>query len=56
MEFMKTLKPKDFIALVLLCILAILRLNNIVILGDQFFALIVGYYFAHRIDGIDKGV
>jgi len=56
MQLVKSLKPKDIIAIIIICIAAILMLLG---RGESFsnvIALIVGYYFAHRLDGIDKGV
>ncbi len=53
---MSHFKPKDFIAL--LTVIAILVL--VAVKGnhgfDAILAMIIGYYFAHRVDKIDPGI
>ena len=52
---MKNLKPKDVIALVVLIGVFALKLMGRDGQLDTVGALILGYYFAHRRDGNDKG-
>lgn len=50
------LRPKDVVAVfVVVGILGLIALKANHSL-DSILALIVGYYFAHRNDGVDKGV
>lgn len=49
-------RPKDIIAIVSLIIGAALKLKGVDSQVDLAMALILGYYFAHRLDGIDKGI
>lgn len=52
---MPSFRPKDFIAIVLLTIFIGLKIAGFDGTVDGGFLLIVGYYFAHRQDGIDNG-
>ena len=47
--------PKDLVAAILIVGILVLKLKNIDGQMDALLALIVGYYFAHRHDGTDKG-
>ena len=53
---MPKLKPKDLIAAIILVGVIILKYNGFDGKLDAILTLIVGYYFAHRVDGIDKGI
>ena len=53
---MKNIRPKDLIALVILIGVGILKYKGFDGKLDAILTLIVGYYFGHRVDGIDKGV
>ena len=50
------LKPKDFLALITILAVVILKLKGFNGVLDSVFALIVGYYFAHRVNKSDTGV
>ncbi len=50
------LKPKDLVAVVALIVIVVLKLNGFDGALDSLIALIVGYYFGHRQNGIDTGV
>ena len=49
-------QPKDIIAVIILTGIGILKVKGIDGQLDIAGALIIGYYFGHRLDGIDKGV
>lgn len=49
-------QPKDFIAIISLITMLILKFRGADGQVDIAIALILGYYFAHRADGIDKGL
>ena len=53
---MPTPKPKDIIAAATILTFAALKLAGLNGTVDGAFLLIVGYYFAHRKDGDDKGI
>ena len=53
---MQKLQPKDIVAILTLVVIGILKLKGLDGQVDMFGALILGYYFAHRKDGTDKGV
>lgn len=48
-------KPKDFIAALTLVLFTVLKIRGMDGSVDVAVALILGYYFAHRKDGIDNG-
>ena len=52
---MANFKPKDLVALVVLIGIGVLKIKGMNGQLDAIAALIIGYYFAHRQDGIDKG-
>jgi len=52
---MQNFKPKDLVALIVLVGIGLLKWQHIDGQLDIAAALILGYYFAHRKDGIDKG-
>ena len=52
---MKYFRPKDFVALVTLVGIGLLKLKGMNGQLDLMAALILGYYFAHRKDGTDNG-
>lgn len=53
---MPQVKPKDIIALVTLVGIGVLKFQGMDGQLDIAGALILGYYFAHRQNGSDKGV
>lgn len=53
---MPKFKPKDLVAIVTLVGIGVLKFNGIDGQLDIVGALILGYYFAHRQNGSDKGV
>lgn len=53
---MPNFKPKDIIAFITLVGIGFLKLNGVDGQLDIAAALILGYYFAHRKNGDDKGV
>ena len=53
---MKNLKPKDIIALAALAFIFLFKFLGFDGTLDTFIALILGYYFAHRATGMDRGV
>ena len=55
-KLMINFQPKDIIALVALVGIGLLKIKGVDGQLDISAALIIGYYFAHRIDGTDKGV
>ncbi len=48
--------PKDFVAALVVIFILIFKLKGFDGELDAMMALIIGYYFAHRKDGDDKGV
>lgn len=53
---MLNFKPKDVIALLTLLVIILVKLKGVNGTLDAAFGLILGYYFAHRTSGTDKGV
>ena len=53
---MKQFKPKDLIAFFLIAGLILFKLTGNNGDPDEAVALVVGYYYAHRRNGDDKGV
>lgn len=53
---MKNLGAKDIVAIVVIVGIMALRLKGVNGSLDSPIALILGYYFAHRANGVDKGV
>jgi len=53
---MPNLQPKDVVALVALVGIFVLKSMNLNGGLDTAGALIIGYYFGHRANGVDKGV
>ena len=53
---MPQLKPKDIVAIVALAFIFGFKYMGFDGVLDSMIALILGYYFAHRAQGIDKGV
>jgi len=49
-------KPKDIIAVVTIICASIMKLSGADGVVTAILMLVVGYYFAHRQDGVDKGV
>lgn len=52
----KNFQPKDVVAIVVLIGIGVLKLNGYNGTLDAVVALIVGYYFAHRQGGTDRGI
>ena len=52
---MPTLYPKDIVAIVCLAFIFLFKYNGFDGQLDAILAIIIGYYFAHRKDGIDAG-
>lgn len=52
---MTKIQPKDLIAIIVVVMIGILRMKGVNGTLDAPIALILGYYFAHRKDGVDKG-
>lgn len=52
---MPKFKPKDFIAVILILVYAILKLNGVNGVMDGALGLILGYYFVKRTNGADNG-
>lgn len=52
---MYKLKPKDLIAILSIILITILKLKGVNGTLDTVIALILGYYFGHRISGADNG-
>lgn len=50
------LKPKDIIALAVVLAFVVLKMTGSDGTVNAAFLLIIGYYFAHRKNGDDKGV
>ena len=53
---MPNFKPKDIVAILSIVMIAFLKYTGKDSLLDGAIALILGYYFAHRQNGDDKGV
>ena len=53
---MNSLQPKDLVALVTMVGILILKFKGFDGKLDAAAALILGYYFAHRQNGSDKGI
>ena len=53
---MPKLKAKDFVAIVALAFIFLFKYLGFDGALDGMVALILGYYFAHRAQGIDRGV
>ena len=53
---MPNFKPKDIIAILMIAALVIFKLTGRDGSLDLAIAVMVGYYFAHRNDGINHGV
>lgn len=52
----RQLKPKDIIALVSLIFIFLFKYLGFNGVLDSMLALLLGYYFAHRATGMDRGV
>lgn len=52
---MTNFTTKDFIALVTILMIFIMVIVNSNHSFDAILALIIGYYFGHRVTGVDKG-
>ena len=50
------LKPKDIVALVSLAFIFLFKWYGFDGVLDSMIALILGYYFAHRVTKMDKGI
>lgn len=53
---MYELKPKDFIAIIVLLCVTFLVFNGYTGPLTDMVSLMIGYYFGHRKSGIDEGV
>ena len=53
---MTTLQPKDYIAVLVILVILILKLRGFNGYMDAAFGIILGYYFVKRRDGIDSGI
>ena len=53
---MEYFQPKDIIAIITILGIGILKLKGFNGTLDTIVALILGYYFAHRENGTDKGI
>lgn len=54
--FYMDLKPKDIVALVSLAFIFLFKWYGFDGVLDSMIALILGYYFAHRVTKMDKGI
>lgn len=52
---MLPLQPKDVIAAILIMAFVILRITGTNGVLDAPMGLVIGYYFAHRVNGTDNG-
>jgi hypothetical protein len=52
---MQSIKPRDLVAISVIVMIVLLKLNGIDEGFQEVLAGIIGYYFGHRHSGIDKG-